>query len=331
MDYYPDDSVDNGGNEDIFRVLSTGGYVGYNILFEIPVVGFITSIVFSFDDDYIARRNFARSRLIRKVIGFVLSGIIFVLLAMAIMMESSNSTINVAQYARFAQEFGEYSDNFKIDCANVKSSCGIRGQIINEAQMNYMAAHGYESTSDVEGLTDYKVPTGYKLELDGDNFSRDILTNILKPSYNSYSSKSNDENDPIVAYVINDGKTTYGNASYDNNQDGSAGREFYGDANGKEYHLVTSNGNIFTLPGFPVEQPDGTIEYHIDTQSRHYYVVPGSSNKSVGSTNVNGDKIDCNGPINATDLKTIVGMEDKTENEVHTFLTGEPNTNKIGK
>lgn len=44
-----------------FKPLSPWAYFGYSILFSIPVVGFILLIVFSFNDDSINRRNFARS------------------------------------------------------------------------------------------------------------------------------------------------------------------------------------------------------------------------------------------------------------------------------
>ena len=44
-----------------YRPLSPWAYFGYNILFSIPVIGFILLIVFSFSNDNINRRNYARS------------------------------------------------------------------------------------------------------------------------------------------------------------------------------------------------------------------------------------------------------------------------------
>lgn len=44
-----------------YRPMGAWGYVGYQLLFAIPLIGFILLIVFSFDNSYIARRNFARS------------------------------------------------------------------------------------------------------------------------------------------------------------------------------------------------------------------------------------------------------------------------------
>ena len=44
-----------------FRPLSPWAYFGYNLLFAIPIVGFILLIVFSCSSENINRRNYARS------------------------------------------------------------------------------------------------------------------------------------------------------------------------------------------------------------------------------------------------------------------------------
>ena len=44
-----------------YRPLGPWAYFGYSLLFAIPLVGFICLIIFSFSDDNINRRNFARS------------------------------------------------------------------------------------------------------------------------------------------------------------------------------------------------------------------------------------------------------------------------------
>lgn len=44
-----------------YRPISAWGYFGYNILFSIPLVGFICLIIFSFDSSNINRRSYARS------------------------------------------------------------------------------------------------------------------------------------------------------------------------------------------------------------------------------------------------------------------------------
>lgn len=44
-----------------YKPLSPWAYVGYNLLFSIPLVGFILLIVYSLDSTKITRRNYARS------------------------------------------------------------------------------------------------------------------------------------------------------------------------------------------------------------------------------------------------------------------------------
>ena len=44
-----------------YRPLTAWGYLGYSILFAIPLIGFICLIVFSFSSSNINRRSFARS------------------------------------------------------------------------------------------------------------------------------------------------------------------------------------------------------------------------------------------------------------------------------
>ena len=44
-----------------YRPLSPWAYFGYNILFSIPVLGFILLIIFSLSNSNINRRNYARS------------------------------------------------------------------------------------------------------------------------------------------------------------------------------------------------------------------------------------------------------------------------------
>lgn len=44
-----------------YKPLSPWAYFGYNILFAIPLVGFICAIIFAFDNSNLNRRNYARS------------------------------------------------------------------------------------------------------------------------------------------------------------------------------------------------------------------------------------------------------------------------------
>lgn len=43
-----------------YRLLSPWVYVGYGLLFTLPVIGWILAIVFALNDDNLNRRNFAR-------------------------------------------------------------------------------------------------------------------------------------------------------------------------------------------------------------------------------------------------------------------------------
>ena len=52
-------SIDNLPVE--YRPLSPWAYFGYNILFSIPVIGFIFLLVYAFSNSNINRRNYARS------------------------------------------------------------------------------------------------------------------------------------------------------------------------------------------------------------------------------------------------------------------------------
>ena len=47
--------------EEKYRPLKPISYFGYNILFSLPVIGFVFLVIFSFNDKNINRRNFARS------------------------------------------------------------------------------------------------------------------------------------------------------------------------------------------------------------------------------------------------------------------------------
>ena len=44
-----------------YKPISAWGYFGYNILFSIPLIGFILLIIISFDSSNINRRSYARS------------------------------------------------------------------------------------------------------------------------------------------------------------------------------------------------------------------------------------------------------------------------------
>ena len=55
-----------------YNPISAWGYVGYSLLFSIPLAGFILLIVFSFSDENINRRNYARSYFCMLLIGVII-------------------------------------------------------------------------------------------------------------------------------------------------------------------------------------------------------------------------------------------------------------------
>jgi type II secretory pathway pseudopilin PulG len=286
-----------------------------------------------------------------SLIALIITIIVIIILA-AIVMNASTSTVGNAQYARFAQEFGEFNDQVSLDAANVKSQTGIKGQIINNAQMFYMTANGITNVSvrsgdasqtdeklvgcnTEQGVAGYTMPVGYVLT--NYNKTKDgshpyVLQSILGigSTKEHGSSKGDDASgdraiDVHVAYVINDGKISNYNQYGANKDNGSASHEFYGDSNGEEYHFVTSRGDVFTLPGFPVQQSDGSIEYHIDSKNGHYYVVTGNSglepkNGTDGEVvqNVNNDVITNKQPILAHYLWETKGINARTGARVGT-------------
>ena len=256
-----------------------------------------------------------------SLIALIITIIVIIILA-AIVMNASTSTVGNAQYARFAQEFGEYADQVALDAANIKSNTGIKGQIINNAQMYYMTANGFSrvESGDLWGIAKRTMPVGYVLTDQGADVKYPyVLQHILSigdetaDNTVTYGAERK-SGDRQVAYVIRDSSITI-SSQYKDTDDlkGSAAREFYGDSNGTEYHFITSDGQVFTLPGYPVQQTDGSIEYHIDSKNGHYYVVAGNSGKtptpSAHQTNVNGDVVVATRPIQASYLKSVHGID----------------------
>ena len=54
------------------KLMGPWAYVGWQLLFSIPLVGFILLIVFSFDNDNLNLRNFARSYWCAMLLGVIL-------------------------------------------------------------------------------------------------------------------------------------------------------------------------------------------------------------------------------------------------------------------
>lgn len=56
-----------------YKPISAWGYIGYNFLFAIPLVGLILMIVFACSNENINRRNYARSYLILMLLVIALA------------------------------------------------------------------------------------------------------------------------------------------------------------------------------------------------------------------------------------------------------------------
>ncbi len=64
-----------------YKLLSPWAYVGYNILFAIPVIGFILLLVFCFSNGNLNRKNYARSFFCSLIIALIIFIIVLVLSA----------------------------------------------------------------------------------------------------------------------------------------------------------------------------------------------------------------------------------------------------------
>lgn len=62
-----------------YKPLSPWAYFGYQILFAVPLIGFIMAIVYAFNKDNINRRNFARAYLFILAIGIVMAILMLIL------------------------------------------------------------------------------------------------------------------------------------------------------------------------------------------------------------------------------------------------------------
>ncbi len=74
-----------------YRPLSAWAYFGYNLLFSIPLIGFILLIIFSFDSSNINRRNYARSFFCGLLLALIFAIIMIVLVAILGISLSSTS------------------------------------------------------------------------------------------------------------------------------------------------------------------------------------------------------------------------------------------------
>lgn len=75
-----------------YRPLSAWAYFGYNLLYSIPIVGWVFMIIFALDNSNINRRNFTRSFFIIYLIGAIaIIGLLWSGVMLAILQNMTNS------------------------------------------------------------------------------------------------------------------------------------------------------------------------------------------------------------------------------------------------
>lgn len=227
-----------------------------------------------------------------SLIALIITIIVIIILA-AIVMNSASDTIGNAQLASFTSSFDDYNSTIQTAKANLQLSLGTRDITANDPQMYLMVANGIKTiaTSGDDDIANRILPLGSK------------IPETIRKIY--YISGDTD----VVAYAINDKKI----ANYENKNGartaGTAEYEFYGDSNGEETHFITSNGHVFTVPGFAVACSDGTIQFYISNERRCNYVTKGNSSLAKGAINVNGDAVVEDDPITIDDFKTFTGKD----------------------
>lgn len=75
------------------KLMGPWAYFGLQLLFSIPLVGFILLIVFSFDNSNLNRRNYARSYWCGLIVGLVISIITVIILVATGTFESLASSL----------------------------------------------------------------------------------------------------------------------------------------------------------------------------------------------------------------------------------------------
>ncbi len=86
MNYYEKEEI--GGLPEKYRPLTAWAYVGYQLLFAIPFIGFIILLVFCFSDGNINRRSFARSYFCVFLLVLIVLGVLLTFFALSGIMSS---------------------------------------------------------------------------------------------------------------------------------------------------------------------------------------------------------------------------------------------------
>jgi len=223
-----------------------------------------------------------------SLISLIITIIVIIILA-AIVMQSSTGTVDEANYAGFAQEIGDYTSAVTTTSASIKADAAVEGVIINDAQKNYMLAKDIPAVDLVKSGDNYN-KVMKKILPEGQVMTETILRAL---GYVSGDSVDYWEN-RVLAYRIEDDRYVDGYTKEE--------FDFYGDSNGEEEHYVTSDGKVFTLPGYPQTQEDKSIRYYITATD--YYTVKGQSSLGVSeATKVEAD------PLQESDIKATLTVD----------------------
>ncbi len=66
-----------------YKPISPLGYIGYEILYAIPVVGFICMIIFAITAKNVNVKNFARAQFVALIIGIIIVLVLSIVAALA--------------------------------------------------------------------------------------------------------------------------------------------------------------------------------------------------------------------------------------------------------
>lgn len=71
------------GYDERYKPISPLGYIGYEILYAIPVVGFICMIIFAITAKNVNVKNFARAQFVALIIGIIIVLVLSIVAALA--------------------------------------------------------------------------------------------------------------------------------------------------------------------------------------------------------------------------------------------------------
>lgn len=191
-----------------------------------------------------------------SMIALIITIIVIIILA-AIVFIASGDTMSSAQFSTFAQEFGDFQLNFQNDpLADVQLDYGTRGVALTKAQAIWLASSPENNTLPENVV----IPAGSHFEELAGAVRNEAGDNLDLGSATVY------------CYEITDSQV----------EGYKADHKFYGDNLGTESHWVTSDGYVFTLPGYPRTV---NSENRMYVSPEYYYVAGDNFANTVIGTN----------------------------------------------